>query len=82
MAMTAAYYSAVLAWIVYYVGLSFTKGYYGADKAALFASVSNGNIVTVILFVLILGISAYICIKAFPALKKPTRSSSPSCSSA
>ena len=37
MAMTAAYYSAVLAWIVYYVGLSFTKGYYGADKAALFA---------------------------------------------
>ena len=56
--------------IVYYVGLSFTKGYYGADKAALFASVSNGNIVTVILFVLILGISAYICYKGVSGIEK------------
>ena len=73
MAMTAAYYSAVLAWIVYYVGLSFTKGYYGADKAALFASVSNGNIVTVILFVLILGISAYICYKGVSGIEKANK---------
>lgn len=73
MAMTAAYYSAVLAWILYYVGLSFTKGYYGADKAALFTSVSNGNPVTVVLFVVILGISAYICYKGVSGIEKANK---------
>ena len=73
MAMTAAYYSAVLAWITYYVGLSFTKGYYGADKAALFASVSNGNVITVILFVMMLGISAFICYKGVSGIEKANK---------
>lgn len=73
MAMTAAYYSAVLAWITYYVGLSFTKGYYGVDKAELFASVSNGNVVTVVLFVIILGISAFICYKGVSGIEKANK---------
>jgi neurotransmitter:Na+ symporter, NSS family len=73
MAMTAAYYSAVLAWIVYYVGLSFTKGYYGADKVALFTSVSNGNPLTLILFVVILGVSAYICYKGVSGIEKANK---------
>lgn len=73
MAMTAAYYSAVLAWITYYVGLAFTKGFYGADKAALFASVSNGNIVTVILFVAVLGVSAFICYKGVSGIEKANK---------
>ncbi len=73
MAMTAAYYSAVLAWIVYYIGLSFTKGYYGADKAALFESVSNGNVVTLLLFIAILAISAYICYKGVSGIEKANK---------
>lgn len=73
MAMTAAYYSAVLAWIVYYTGMSFTKGYFGADKVALFESVSNGNIIAVILFVLVLALSAFIAYKGVSGIEKANK---------
>ena len=73
MAMTASYYSAVLSWIVYYVGLSVTKGYYGVDKAELFSSVSNGNIITVIIFVLVLAICAFICYKGVSGIEKANK---------
>ena len=73
MAMTAAYYSAVIAWIVYYLGLSVSKGYFGADKVELFASVSNGNIVTVILFIAVLAVSAFICYKGVSGIEKANK---------
>lgn len=73
MAMTAAYYSAVLAWVLHYLGLSVTRGFYGTDKAALFESVSNGNIVTVILFVLILAASAFIAYKGVKGIEKANK---------
>lgn len=73
MAMTAAYYSAVLAWIAYYLGMSVTKGYYGVDKTALFASVSNGNYITLALFVVVLGISAYIAYRGVSGIEKANK---------
>ena len=73
MAMTASYYSAVLAWVVYYTGMSFTKGYFGVDKVALFASVSNHNVITVVLFVLVLALSAYICYKGVSGIEKANK---------
>lgn len=73
MAMTAAYYSAVLAWVLHYMGLAFIRGFYGVDKAALFTSVSNGNIITVILFVLILGISAFIAFRGVKGIEKANK---------
>ena len=73
MAMTASYYSAVLSWIVYYLGLSVTKGYYGVDKTEMFNAVTNGNLITVLLFVLILAISAFIAYKGVSGLEKANK---------
>lgn len=73
MAMTASYYSAVLSWIVYYLGLSVNKGYYGADKVALFDSVSNGNMITVLLFLLVLAASAFIAYKGVSGIEKANK---------
>ena len=57
----------------YYLGLSLTKGYYGVDKLSLFHSVSNGNIVTVILFVIVLLISAWIAYKGVSGIEKANK---------
>lgn len=73
MAMTAAYYSAVLSWVVYYLGLSFTKGYFGADKVLLFSSISNGNPITLSLFVLVLGVSAFIAYRGVSGIEKANK---------
>ena len=73
MAITAAYYSAVLAWIAYYLIMSVTKGYYGVDKAAMFASVSNGNWVTLLLFAAVLGVSAFIAYKGVSGIEKANK---------
>lgn len=73
MAGVAAYYSSVIAWVFYYLGLSLTKGYYGVDKLSLFHSVSNGNIVTVILFVIVLLISAWIAYKGVSGIEKANK---------
>ncbi len=73
MAGVAAYYSSVVAWVGYYLGLSVTKGYYGVDKEVLFNSVSNGNIITVILFVLVLLASAFISYKGVSGIEKANK---------
>lgn len=73
MAMTASYYSAVLAWIVHYLGLSVTKGYYGVDKVEMFAKVSNGNPVTLILFVAVILISAFIAYHGVSGIEKANK---------
>lgn len=73
MALVAAYYSAVIAWVTYYLGLSVTKGYYGADKVALFDSVSKGNPITVLLFVAILAVSAFIAYKGVKGIEKANK---------
>lgn len=73
MAMVASYYSAVVAWVTYYLGLSFTGGYFGVDKVEMFNSVSNGNIITVILFVLVVVISAYISYKGVSGIEKANK---------
>lgn len=73
MACVASYYSAVVAWIMYYLGLSATKGYYGVDKVAKFNSVSNGNILTLILFVIVLMVSAYIAYTGVKGIEKANK---------
>ena len=73
MAGVAAYYSSVIAWVFYYLGLSLTKGYYGVDKLSLFQSVSNGNVVTVILFVIVLFISAWIAYKGVSGIERANK---------
>ena len=73
MFMTAAYYSAVLSWIVYYLGMAVTKGFYGVDKVELFNHVSNGNPITLLLFVAVLGISAFICYKGVSGIERANK---------
>ena len=73
MACVASYYSVVVAWIMYYLGMSFTKGYYGVDKVAKFNAVSNGNIITLLLFVLVLAISAYIAYTGVKGIEKANK---------
>jgi len=74
MAGVAAYYSTIIAWVLQYLGLSISKGYYGVeDKQALFDSISNGNIVTVILFVLVLALSAFIVLKGIKGIEKANK---------
>lgn len=41
--LMTAYYMVVLAWCVYYAGMSLTGSYFGVDKDALFTVVTNGN---------------------------------------
>lgn len=73
MALVAAYYSAVIAWVAYYLGLSVTKGYHGQDKVALFDSVSSGNIITVILFIAVLSVSAFIAYRGVKGIEKANK---------
>jgi len=73
MVMCTAYYSVVLAWVVHYIGLAATKGYYNTDKEALFKSVSNGNGITMLLFVGIVLISAYVAYKGVSGIEKANK---------
>lgn len=73
MAMVASYYSAVVAWVAYYLGLSATNGYFGVDKVEMFNSVSNGNIITLVLFVLVVLISAFISYKGVSGIEKANK---------
>lgn len=72
-AAMASYYTAVISWIVYYLGLSVKKGYYGVDKAALFESVSNGNIITVCIFIIVLFVSAFIAYRGVSGIEKANK---------
>ncbi len=57
--ITIAYYTVVVAWITYYFYLALTNGYVGVDKAALFASVSDKNVLMVVIYILIQAFSAW-----------------------
>ncbi len=72
-AIMTAYYTVVVAWVAYYFGLALTNGYAGVDKQPLFDSVTNGNIITVILFALLLGIAAYIAYKGVSGIEKANK---------
>lgn len=58
-----SYYSVVVAWVMRYLVLSVTKGYYDVDTLELFDSVSNGSPLTVLFFVIALGLTAFIVSK-------------------
>ncbi len=73
MAGVAAYYSSVIAWVMYYLGLSVTKGYYGVDKTTLFASVTNGNIITVVLFIIALAVSCFVAYTGVRGIEKANK---------
>ena len=68
-----AYYAVVVAWVLYYLGLSVTRRYFGEDKAMVFDRVSNGNVITVILFLVILISSAYIAYRGIKFMEKLNR---------
>lgn len=73
MAGVAAYYSAVIAWVMYYLGLSIAGGYGEGDKVELFTSISNGNIITVILFVAALALSCFIAYTGVKGIEKANK---------
>lgn len=58
MTITIAYNTVVVAWVVYYFFLALTNSYVGVDKAALFASVSEKNVLMVVIYVLVQAFSA------------------------
>ena len=55
-----SYYTAIMSWVLQYIILSVTKGYYGKDTTQLFQSIATGNMSTVLFFVVSLAITAYI----------------------
>lgn len=69
-ALVTAYYTVVVAWVTYYFGLAIVGGYNNVEKISLFNSVSNGNVITVVLFVIILGVAAYIAYRGVSAIEK------------
>lgn len=73
MAMTAAYYSVVIAWIVFYLGKAISKSYYGMDKVKVFNEVSNQNFVTLILFLLVLASTALIAYRGVSGIEKANK---------
>ena len=68
-----AYYCVLTAWVGHYLGLAITKGYYGADKAALFDAVSNKSIVTVLIFVILISLASFITYKGIKGIEKVTK---------
>lgn len=55
-----SYYSVIIAWVLRYLLMAITKQYYGVDTLVLFNSVSNGDIITVIFFIISLSTTAFI----------------------
>lgn len=73
MAAVAAYYTSVIAWVTYYLALALGGRLFGIDHAALFASVSSGNIITLCLFILILALSAWFAYKGVKVIEKANK---------
>ncbi len=71
--MTISYYTVVISWVVYYLGLTITNGYIGVDKVELFNSVSNGNITIVLIFIALQALGAYMAYKGVTAIEKSTK---------
>ena len=71
--ITAAYYIVVVAWITKYLYLSITGKAFVEDKVALFESVSNHNVSTVIIFIIIQCICLYGAYKGIGGIEKSTK---------
>lgn len=71
--ITIAYYTVVVAWIIYYMYLSATNGYAGVDKSALFDSVSNGNVLMVVLYIAIQAFCAWGAFKGISFIEKANK---------
>ncbi|MDO4555485.1 MAG: sodium-dependent transporter [Lachnospiraceae bacterium] len=68
--ITIAYYTVVVAWIIYYLFNSITGGYMGVDKAALFSSISEKNIYMVVIYLIIQGFCAWGAYKGVSFIEK------------
>lgn len=66
------YYMVVCAWTLHYTVLSVTGGYYGEDKEALFNAASNGNVGTIVCWLVCLAV-LYFCISKQSTLEKATK---------
>lgn len=70
---TTAYYAVVMAWILYYTVLSITGGYIGVEKWALFESVTNGNPVTILIFLGLMILGSYFAYSGVKAIENTTK---------
>lgn len=64
--ITIAYYTVVVAWIFQYLGKSITGSCFVEDKAGLFASVSDHNWVSVLIYI---AIQVFCCWGAYKGIK-------------
>ncbi|WP_158233830.1 sodium-dependent transporter [Sporosarcina sp. P3] len=68
-----AYYGVLTGWVFYYLGLSITNSYAGADKVELFDNISNGNFTMVIIYVSLITIACYIAYKGIKGVEKVSK---------
>lgn len=71
--ITIAYYTVVVAWIFYYLYLTLTGGVFVADKSALFDTVSNHNVVIVVVYILIQAFCAWGAYKGVKGIETSTK---------
>lgn len=71
--ITIAYYTVVVAWIFYYLYLTITGGCFVEDKSALFATVCEHNVATLVLYVLIQAFCAWGAYKGVKAIETSTK---------
>lgn len=69
----SAYYTVVVSWVAYYFGLATVNGYVNTDRQILFDQVTNGNIITVILFLILIAIAAFIAYKGVSGIEKANK---------
>lgn len=65
-----AYYTVLTGWVGYYLWLAVSKGFNNVDKTELFESVSNGNIFTVLIFVVLISLAAFITYKGIKGIER------------
>lgn len=71
--ITIAYYTVVVAWIAYYLYMTITGAAFVADKQALFDSVSNANVVIVVIYIAIQAFCAYGAFKGLKGIEQSTK---------
>lgn len=71
--ITIAYYTVVVAWVVYYFYLALTNGYVGVDKVALFASLCEKNVLMVAIYVLVQAFCAWGAYKGVSFIEKANK---------
>lgn len=68
--ITIAYYTVVVAWIIYYLYQSLSGGYIGVDKAQMFASVSEKNVLMVVVYLIVQAFCAWGAYKGVSFIEK------------